>query len=192
MTWQKVIYNLTADAPLIMHNGQTADPMNKWAKLIKQISSKRSKTETDYEEIARLEFMAGLYMTADGPVFPQDVIDAMLIGAAKKVKEGPLAKAGCFTDSLARLEYDGPRTADKLWLDERFRFSKAVRIGTGRVMRMRPIFADWSAQVTLQVETSVINVVRVDEWMRIGGTQIGLCDWRPQHGRFTATRINGA
>lgn len=191
MAWQKLTYNLTADAPLIMHNGQTADPLNKWSRAIKQISSKRTKTEADYEELARLEFLAGLYLMADGPVLPQDVIDAMIVAAAKKVKEGPLAKSACFCDAPAPLIYEGPRDPDALWLDERFRFSKPVRVGMARVMRMRPVFTDWSAQVVLQVETSTVNIARVDEWLRIGGAQIGLCDWRPQHGRFSATRING-
>jgi hypothetical protein len=41
------------------------------------------------------------------------------------------------------------------------------------------------------VETTVVNPGRVDEWMTIAGTQVGLGDWRPQHGRFIASRIEG-
>jgi len=70
MAWQKVQYKLSASAPVLMHNGQTADPLNKWSKSIKEISSKRNKVESDYEEMARLEFMAGLYLDANGPILP--------------------------------------------------------------------------------------------------------------------------
>jgi hypothetical protein len=79
MAWQTLTYKLTSSAPLIMHNGQTADPLNKWSKSLKQISSKRMKTDADYEEMARIEFMAGLYLGKDGPVVPANLIDALIL-----------------------------------------------------------------------------------------------------------------
>lgn len=189
MAWKEVTYRLTSSAPLLMHNGQTADPLNKWAKTLKQVTSKRIKTDADHEEVARLEFFAGLYMGQDGPVLPPNMIDAMVVNAAKKSKEGPIAKSGCFCLNVNRLNYDGPRTVDALWADERFRFSAIVRVGTGRVSRMRPIFQEWTADVRLNVEDGTVNLARVDEWMRIAGTQIGVGDWRPQYGRFTVERL---
>lgn len=189
MAWQELQYRLTSSSPLIMHNGQTADPTNKWSKLLKQISSKRTKTDADFEEMAKIEFFAGLYLGKDGPIIPAKVIEAAIINAAKKVKEGPSAKSGCFCLAHALLEYDGPRKDEELWKDERFRFSALVRVQTSRVARMRPIFQEWSAVVTLNVETSLINPARIDEWMRICGTQVGFGDWRPQYGRFTAKRL---
>lgn len=191
MAWKPISYRLTSSAPLIMHNGQTADPLNKWAKLLKQISSKRNKTEADYEEMARLEFMAGLYLSDQGPILPAFVIDSLTINGAKKSKEGMTAKSGCFCLEHARLEYTGPRTANELWDDESFRFSALVRVGMARVSRMRPIFHEWAATVNLHVEDTMVNVARVDEWLIAAGTQVGLCDWRPQYGRFTAVRLNG-
>jgi len=191
MAWQKVQYKLTSSAPLILHNGQTADPRNKWAKLIKEISGKRKKTDADFEAMARLEFMAGLYLNADGPILPANVIDAMVVSAAKKSREGQLAKSGCFCLEHARLEYAGPRTAEALWADEDFHFSAIVRVQSARVSRMRPIFREWSAVITLSLEDTVINPARVGEWLDTAGTQIGLGDWRPQNGRFTAERLDG-
>lgn len=189
MAWQTVKYRLTGEAPLIMHNGQTADPLNKWAKLMKQVSGKRQKTDADYEELARLEFNAALYLDKDGPIIPNTVLDSMIVNAAKKSKEGQLAKSGVFCLIPARLEYDGPRTVTELWNDERFRFSAIVRVGMARVARTRPIFREWSAVVTLNVEDTVVNPARIDDWLNVAGTQVGLCDWRPQFGRFTAQRV---
>jgi len=191
MAWQTVKYELSSVCPLLMHNGQTADPTNKWSKAMKQVSSKRAKTDADYEELARLEFMAGLYMALDGPVLPAHMIDAMLINSAKKSKEGMLAKSGAFCLQHARLEYDGPRTADALWADERFRYVAIVRVGQARVARTRPVFNEWRALLELSIEDSIVNPVRVDDWLAVGGFQIGLGDWRPQHGRFSAKRISG-
>jgi len=191
MAWQTLKFRLTSSAPLIQHNGQTADPLNKWSKSIKQISSKRAKTDADYEEMARLEFMAGLYMDKTGPIIPNYLIDALLVNGAKKSKEGMLAKSGCFCLEHALLEYDGPRTASGLWDCEDFRFSAIVRVGTARVSRMRPIFRKWAAVITVQVEDTQVNPARVEEWLTAAGQQVGLGDWRPQNGRFTVERLNG-
>lgn len=191
MAWQEIQYRLTSSAPLLMHNGQTADPSNRWAKALKQVSSKRKKTDADYEEMARLEFAAGLYMDKGGPVLPSYLIESMIVNAAKKVREGPMAKSGCFCLNHARLEYDGPRTVDELWADEEYRFSAIVRVGMARVARMRPIFHEWAATITLSIEDEVVNIARVDDWMQIAGTQVGIGDWRPKFGRFTAERLNG-
>lgn len=191
MAWQEVTYRLTSSAPLLMHNGQTADPTNKWAKLLKQISSKRLKTDADYEEMARIEFLAALYLDANGPILPPNMIDAMIVMAAKKSKEGQVAKSGCFCLNVARLDYAGPRTSDELVADENFRFVAIVRVGMARIARTRPIFREWTADVRLHIEPTLVNVARVDEWMRVAGTQIGVGDWRPQYGRFTVERLNG-
>lgn len=189
MAWQTLQYKLSSSAPLLMHNGQMANPLNKWAKLMKQISSKRAKTDADYEEMARIEFLASLYMSPEGPVLPSFVIDATLTNGAKKSKEGMSAKSGAFCLDNAVLEYDGPRTADELWQDETFRHVALVRVGTARVARTRPIFNEWTAIVSVNIETGIVNPARVDDWFAVAGTQVGLCDWRPQNGRFQAQRL---
>lgn len=189
MAWQEVKYKLTSVCDLLMHNGQTADPLNKWSKLIKQISSKRQKTDSDHEEIARLEFLASLYMSIDGPVIPSYMVDAVLVAGARKTKEGTIAKSAVFCTEHSPLQYAGPRTADDLWADERFRFSSIVRVQNARIARMRPKFDEWSAVVSVKYEPSLVNASRIDEWFNVAGSQIGLGDWRPQHGRFDVQRL---
>jgi len=192
MAWKEVSYKLTSSAPLLMHNGQLSDPLNKWTKLIAKITSKRKKTDADHEEIARLEFFGGLYLDEEGPILPAPVIDAMVINGAKKFSEGPKAKSGCFCTEHAKLEYEGPRTAKELWEDETFRNSSRVRVNRGSsVQRMRPMFPEWTAVITLQVEDTVVSPERIDEWLQTAGNVVGLCDWRPQHGRFTVEKLNG-
>lgn len=189
MAWKTLNYKLTSACPMLQHNGQTADPLNKWSKAIKAVSGKRSKTDADYEEMARLEFLAGLYMGADGPIIPASVVDATIINAAKKLKEGMTAKAGLFCLEHARLEYEGPCTTDALWADERFRYVAIVRVGNARIARTRPIFNAWEAVVKVNFEDGVLNATQVDRWFTIAGTQIGFGDWRPQYGRFQAQRL---
>lgn len=190
MAWQEVKYKLTSVCDLLMHNGQTADPLNKWSKLIKQISSKRQKTDSDYEELARLEFLAGLYMSSEGPVLPNYMIDAILVAGAKKSKEGQIAKSAVFCVKHVPLIYDGPRTAEDLWADERFRLSVTAKVGTARVVRTRPRFAQWEAIIVLKYEPTVVNSARIDDWLMVAGSMIGAGDWRPQNGRFEVVRVN--
>jgi hypothetical protein len=174
-----------------MHNGLMANPLNKWSKLLKQISAKRIKTEADYEEMAHIEFLGGLYLDENGPILPSFMIEAMIINGAKKSKEGMVAKSSCYCDQHAKLDYEGPRTVDELWKDERFHFPFMVRVGTARVPRMRPTFKSWSATIVINIDDSIVNSNRVDTWLADAGTQVGLGDWRPQHGRFTVERLNG-
>ena len=189
MALQTVTYQLRSSQPLIQHNGQLADPLNQWSRLLKQITSKRKKTDADFEEMARVEFMGGLYMAKDGPVIPADALSAMIIAAAKKSREGELAKTGVFVEDHARLEYDGPRDADALWKAGTFRDTRSVRVSMNRIQRTRPIFHDWSATVAFVVDDEIVNPARLDDWMYAAGRIIGLLDFRPRYGRFTAQRV---
>lgn len=90
MAWQKMQFRLVGDAPMIQHNGQTADPLNRFSKQLKALSGKKKKTDSDLEEMAKIEFMAGLYLSKEGPIIPATMIDACVIEAAKKAREGAL------------------------------------------------------------------------------------------------------
>lgn len=53
-----------------------------------------------------------------------------------------------------------------------------------RVMRTRPLFPKWSAVVSITYEDSVLDRYGLLEILRIGGSQVGLLEWRPKYGRF--------
>lgn len=186
MAWQSRVYRLTGTAPLLMHNGLLASPTNKWARLMKEISSKRAKTDADHEELARLEFFGSLYLTKDGPVLPAEALTAVIIEGAKKERMGKVAATGVFVTQHACLEYDGPRTAEELWADEAFRHQALVRIQRNRVLRTRPMFDNWSAVVNVDYEDRVVASAKaLDRWLELAGREVGLLDWRPRFGRFT-------
>ena len=133
--------------------------------------------------------MAGLYMGQSGPIIPAQNLDAMLINAAKKSKEGVTAKSAVFTKGHAEMIYDGPSDANQLWENESFRFAKLVKVGTARIMRMRPIFNNWQAVVEINFEPAMVNESRLMEWWNVAGSVVGLGDWRPQYGRFEVKRL---
>ena len=180
-------FRISGMAPLLMHNGQLADQSNEWARAMKEISGKRAKTAADYEEMARLEWMGSLYLNHQGPVIPGRVLEGALIGkggAARKQRMGKQAAVGLYVVRNFPIEYDGPREPGELWKDKRFRSQELVIVGQARVMRTRPIFEEWAADVNFEVDTDFVNVEDAKLWMSIAGRECGLMDWRPKYGRF--------
>lgn len=172
-----------------MHNGRLANPLDPMTKALKAVTSKRGKTDADFEEAARIEFLGGLYVGTDGPCIPGEMIEATLVEAAKKVRRGPQAKAGLLSDGNHRLNYTGPREPDALWAEEEFRLVAGVRVQKSRVMRTRPIFRDWSAEIFVDFLPGQLNPAEITGMIRTAGEVIGLGDWRPRFGRFTAEKL---
>lgn len=184
MAYQKLEVRIEGIVPLLMHNGQLADPLNRWAKEMKRISGKRSKTDADFEELARLEWYGSLYLKDGQPCLPGMNVEKVLIEAARKRRQGKLAEAGIFVDADAPLIYDGPKDLDELWNDERYRLTAGVRIQRNKVMRTRPKFDEWAADILIEFDDEQLNEQDVLELLTVAGRTVGLGDWRPKYGRF--------
>jgi hypothetical protein len=172
-------------SPLMPKNGQTADPLNPFAQAMKKISGKRNKTEADYEELSRVEFMGSLYVDDKGhPCVPGENIEAMFKAAAKKIKKGQQAKCGVMSDGNWPILYDGPKDPEKLWLNKNFVDKRGVVINRVRVMRTHPIFKAWGLEFDITFDDEVLDAEDVDQIVDIAGRLIGLLDYRPKFGRF--------
>ena len=187
--YAQVMLKITGLTPLIVHNGQLADPLNKFSKAMKAVTGKRKKVDADYEELARLEFLGGLYLRESRPCMPGQDLEAMMISAAKKQRKGGDFKSGMIIEESPFIEYDGPTNPDELWADERFRIVAGVKVSQSRVMRTRPQFPEWSLQFTVTYIEELLNKRDITEVATIAGWQIGLCEWRPKFGRFKAEVI---
>lgn len=188
MAWKTMELRLSNDPTspgLLIHNGRLADPMNPFTKDLKKISGKRNKTDADFVEIAHLEFLGGLYWTEElGPHIPGMCLEASFKEAARKLKKGKLVESGVIINTDWPIEYDGPRDAEELWNDERFRLTVGVRVQRNRVMRCRPLFRDWAIAGTVGYEDTIINPAELKDIVKIAGSVIGLCEWRPKFGRY--------
>src|SRR5579871_793972 len=169
MNYESLKFRIRGVVPLVMHNGQLADPLNRHAKEMKKISGKRAKTEADFERLAKLEWYGGLYVHNGAPCLPGEVIEAAFIEAAKKSKRGQQAKAGVISDGFWPLEYDGPKEPDALWEDESYRLTTGVRVQRNRVMRTRPIFPRWEATVQIDYLPDQLNAGDVADIIRTCG-----------------------
>ncbi len=176
---------ITGVAPLIMHNGQLADPLNEATQALARLTSKRKKTLDDHKEIGRVEWLGGLYLDEKrAPCLPGEVIEGALVSGAKKFKLGKDAKSGIIVVGNYPLKYDGPKDPDKLWAAGGYLKRAGVKVGTARIIRSRPIFPAWSCTFSIVWDPNVIKDERaVMEIVEAAG-QCGIGDWRPKFGRF--------
>jgi hypothetical protein len=196
-------YKITGISPLLLHNGQAIDPLNQYAKEMKRISKKKNKTDEDQGIMSRVEWFMSIYhdgpadTVADGEVsvdpsarlvLPANGLEAMIIGGAKKLKLGTSAKAGLIVNEDAKLTYDGPSDINKLHAAGKHVHRVAVRVGTARVMRTRPIFRSWGAEIAIEYDQSVIDEPEIFSILKAAGQQVGIGDWRPRFGRFEVAR----
>lgn len=185
MGYEFVEVKIRGVAPLLMHNARLANPIDEIVRQIKQITSKRKKTDTDLEELARLEFLGGLYLDEKGrPAIPGECIEGTIRDGAKKTRKGKDVQCGVLSDGVWPLEYDGPKDQHKLWADPRFRDYRGCKVNNGIVMRMRPRFGDWALTFRLAYHPEVVSPSSLEEWVRTAGQFVGLCDFRPKYGRF--------
>lgn len=184
MSYKSLKFKITGESPLLLHNGQTADPLNPFAQAMKKITGKRTKTEDDYRELAKIEWMASLYLKDKKVCIPGMVFEACLADAARKSRRGKLALSGLFVPEDSPLVYDGPSNIEKLWEDEKFRLTCLVRVQKNRIVRTRAMFPAWSATIVVNYDPKVLNESDVREIVNTAG-ECGLCDWRPKFGRFS-------
>lgn len=186
---KKLHFTIIGDAPLLMHNGRLADRDDPYTRKMKEITSKRNKSDADYEELARLGFLGALYLSDDKkPCIPGLIFEAALIsrgGAARKEKMGKEAAAALWVVDDSPLVYDGPTDPDELWADKRFVLQNLVKVGQSKVMRTRPIFKIWRAEIAVEFNENLIDEESVRRWIEVAGEQVGLMDWRPRFGRFS-------
>jgi hypothetical protein len=174
--------------PLLMHNIQLASPLNKWAKAVKEISSKRVKTDEDRLAMAQFEFYGSLYYDDEvGPYIPGTMIFANLVEGAKVTKNGRKVERGLDVVELYHpLIYEGPRTMTGLWEDSNFVDMRSVRVGQARVDRTRPIFDKWEVEFDLVVDDEILNRDEVVRAILHAGTYSGFGDYRKMYGHYEA------
>lgn len=176
---------VTGTMPLLMHSERLSDPQDEYSKAMKKISGKRNKTDDDHDDMARLEFLGGLYLNSKGvPYIPSFNLHACLVEAAKINKNGKNVKAFVsVTGEGGTLTYKGPKNAEKLADKPEFRDRRSVRVGTARVMRTRPRFNQWAAEFDVEFETTGLDEETVRDIIYRAG-RIGLGDFRQFFGKF--------
>lgn len=189
MARMRVIFDGRAQSngsPLLMHNERLADPLNEFALEIGKISRKRGKTEADHLEIARLEFVGGMYFDENlGPVIPTWNCVRCIQEAGKRHKLGASVLRGVIpATTVSPVDYEGPRDIEGMWEAGTFALRKSVGIGSSRTMRTRPVFTDWQLEALIEVDLTILDPEKINQLVEEAGRYQGLGDNRPVFGRF--------
>lgn len=189
MTFEPLRIHLVGKAPLLMRSGRLADPLDPAARDLQAASRVRTKTDADFSRIAHIEWVGGLWLEGGAPCVPGEALEACFLQAARTRKCGQLAQAGLRVIENPLLSFEGPRDLTALWNDPRFRLRVPVRVGKMRPVRTRPIFPSWEITFEAQFSPLLLDRRLVGELWAIAGTRIGLGDWRPRYGIFSAEII---
>jgi len=184
MARQTLRAKITGVSPLLMHNGQLVDPMNKFTKAMKEIRDRKDKTDAGLAELARLEWHGSLYLKDGRPCIPGAMMEACLVEAAKKVKKGKQARAGIICPEDSPLDYEGPKSIEELF-ESGFKLTVQCVIKRDRIMRTRPMFKKWGALVDIWYDDIMFNRSDIINMLKTAGDYIGIGDWRPKFGMFT-------
>jgi len=179
---------------LLMHADTLCDPLHPKTKAMKKLSGERKKTDKTHEQMADIEWEAGLYYDPEiGPYIPGANILRMLQEAGKATKQGTAVKRSVFIlEEEIPLGYAGPRKKEKLAKDAAFRDRRSVVVSRSRVMRTRPIFRDWELTFTLLFADGSFNVEELTAIVERAGIMVGLGDYRPTFGRFDVLEAQAA
>lgn len=176
-------------SPLVMNNGEKADPDGEYADKAAGLKNKRNKSPEERSELAQLEWRCGLYFHDKlGPCIPdQNIIACLVKGAAPQKLGGEVDAYVSVSEPFVKLNYTGPRDIDGMWkagMFDRRLVSGNGKPGGPKVVRYRPLFKDWSLSFNLYVDDEIDPKAMV-EAMRHAGRRVGLCERRKfRWGRF--------
>lgn len=185
-----VTIKLIGTSPLLCHSPRMVDPEFSLNREIKAITAKRKKTDSDLQDIERLEWYGGLYEENGVVVQPVAKVRKSLINTAKIMKLGKGIERTLVLDGInTPLIHDGPQTIDEIFAQDRFHSRLSVGVNGKRIMRVRPSFFPWALVVHgVFVQDAGVNVDELQRIVELAGTVEGVGDNRVNgYGRFNAT-----
>ena len=183
-------------APMLQHSAKTVDEQHplkiKMDELVdkkKSLRDRSKKRELDIQ-ISRVEWEAGLHFDKKmGPYVPGPAVWRAIQEAAKTKRKGADVKRAVTVLEDFPLEYDGPRTLEKMWAakDEdgfcQFADRRAVSVSNKRVIRTRPKFEDWSIIVQIHFNEEMMAKDTLVQLLHMAGF-VGIGDFRERFGKF--------
>lgn len=159
------------------------------------LGQKKRKSLDDEARLREMEWQLRLYLDPEiGPFIPGKNVKEMLRSAATKWRRGEDIKRSLIVVPFRiPLKYKGPRDQEGLWAAG-FRYSAMVAnsgFNAGRVVRCRPMFDKWSLETELAFDPEDIDA----DFLRLTverSQKLGLGDYRPEFGSFTATLTGDA
>lgn len=186
-----VKFKVTGTTALMVNNPQSVNPRNEYTKMLKPLTSKRTKTEDDQEEISRIKFLASLYINSDGAyILPSTHFEQSLVSAAKERKLGAKFERNIHIFSDCVLDFpDKDKKPDELFKIGTYVDERAVGIKNVKITTTRAIFPEWSTEVEVYYDESQVDLKDIESVMEVAGLRYGVGTYRRLYGRFEAKKI---
>ena len=193
MTIQSAKISITGINYLLQNNPQTVDPFNRFSKMKKGITAKRTKTDDDLLELGNIETESKIYFDdALGVYVPTRwLTEAICTAAFGVIKTGKAKmRGGVFaTEEKAKLHYEDMgkvKTISDVVLNPKFRHRAMLPQGQVRVAKDFPIFKGWSFSTVVEFDDTVVDFSSLKKVVERTSMYVGFGDFRPTFGRATA------
>ena len=188
-SYARASLHLEGTSPILM-NCPDLDRESELYRAFITLSQKKGKTLEDEARLRELEWKVRIYLDDEvGPYVPGSAVKKCLMVAATKWRMGETLHRSLVTVGYRiPLLYDGPRDEQGLW-DGGYRYTTMVQnagFGSGRVMRCRPMFPEWSLDTELAYDPEEIDSDKLKLIVE-RAQRFGLLDYRPEFGSFIAT-----
>lgn len=196
LPWKANIH-IKGITPLLIHNGRTASPLDLYAKRMKEITSKRKKTEEDIRNLLMIQWEASLYWDKEiGLYMPTENMLACTLKACKKHKMGPQVAGFVFDESIGfPILTKNHDNFESLKADEENKFIKVVSVQKAKTLSCRAVFNAWEIKFSFYVDESIITFDEIKTVLSTMSQRVGLGVWTPSHpkpgnfGKFLIKKI---
>lgn len=188
----KLTVKIIGTKPMLMHNGRLANPLDKHTRQLKQITSKRKKTDDDHMALMFLEARGSCWETEDGRLgVPTAAVWRSIQDSAKVDKLGKAVGQALLFDPVVQPITVGGRkwSCDEYINDTNGAYIdyRSVKVGTSRTMRARPIIsAGWESTFQFELITEVLDPHLLAPVIDRAGRLFGVGDYRPTYGTYRA------
>ena len=188
MAIKQLDFKVTGFSPLLLNNPQCADPLNKYSKLKKPLTSKRSKTDEDHAEIADLEIRSKIYWD-DGIYVPSSWIQAAInkvCFSVSKVSKAAMRGGLFMSEAKMKLNYRNMskvKEPSDIVKNNEFRHKMILPQGQVRLPKYFPIFHEWSFESSLEFDESITTERDLKLMLERACKYGGFGDFRPTFGR---------
>ena len=184
---------MTGTCPLMLNNPQTVNPMNYYAKAIKELTSKRTKTDEDQNEIFHLKFLASCYYNDRGQyILSANQIAKSFEAGAKENKLGAKFQRSVFilSDGILKFPENGC-TPEELWQNHSDTYVdiRPVGVQKSKIVTARMIIPEWSMDGELHFDEQQLNKSEVWLAMKNAGIRYGIGTYRQCYGRYEITEL---
>lgn len=196
MQTESVELTIVGATPLLMDNGDVANPFHPISQLKKELNSKRNKTLSDYREITDVDWDGSIYWHDElGVYMPIENLTKATHLAMTKHKLGR---------KIGGINYDHPigfpiitensKNKEALKRNPENRLEKMARVGTSKVLKTRAIFKSWKINLSFDYETDVLGRNEIKMIFLAMSRFVGIGAWTPSTkipGRYGKFLIDG-